>query len=570
MDDKKNDDAKEIKKTKERPFMKAPLLFTAEETLKEGIKAYAKGIVELAESAMRTVQQNSSLVDGAEIVWPTVTIERATYLWRLLTVGVPSINAFKRAFTSLRRATLELEGFHIWAMVMQSSPAEMMELAASLKSQKGCIYRGAFLNGSRREWLDEGSEVRRIYARISRWNVPVYALVHQLDWDLEPLEGLRVERESQQLPFYCYPPEVSGVQFERASRGLSAHPLEGQPSAVEDLAARQARRLKTQLQQLNSQFPDMWKKAVGENKRPHPEVQARTNWKNKNLNPTAPSLPAFMTFWPPSDVFSTHPPTLLKADIGTGTFLPRPTTIWGVNEDRKLKMLETLVSIWKLLVLRPCLFRNGELSAKQAYLGAQSWCDILNLATSDTVLSAMWQDGKPELWGTRLLPSVLERTRTMSGQPTLKRMDCGFGCIPNGKFLIQNDPQHHLQHFVLFRLVELHVLHDFASYHPSLQLSVDGRWCPPPFDAQEALDDRPNAFLGMTVAVSVAEREAMDEILTIVRWNGADGQRAWEMPDGESYRNWLTAFRALLNNIPGAWVENPVLAGMPSGLNVLT
>ena len=65
----------------------------------------------------------------------------------------------------------------------------------------------------------------------------------------------------------------------------------------------------------------------------------------------------------------------------------------------------------------------------------------------------------------------------------------------------------------------------------------------------------------------------MEAIVQIVRWNGADGVRAWEMTDGTSYRAWLTAFRALLDKCPGAWVDNPVLDSMVKTnpeLNVLT
>lgn len=272
--------------------------------------------------------------------------------------------------------------------------------------------------------------------------------------------------------------------------------------------------------------------------------------------------PRFMRFWELSDVLATHPPDLLTPSTDKGTFLPRPSLIWGAegkDGKRKLTMVETLTAVWKLLVLRPCLFRRGDLDADQAYLGSQDWRDMLNRASSDTVLSAMWRSGKPELWGMRLQPSVVQHVQSITGEPTLKKMDCPLFCSPFGKFNDQNDPRHELAHLMLFRLVELHVLHDFASYHPDLQREIQGRWCPPPFDAQDALDDRPSAFPGLNVEVSDVEKKAMDDILSIVRWNGVEGQRAWEMEDGESYRNWLTAFRNLLSICPDAWENNPSL-----------
>lgn len=54
------------------------------------------------------------------------------------------------------------------------------------------------------------------------------------------------EREIHQLPFYCYPPAVTGIEFERAARGLSPHPAEGERGALEEFAILSARRAKTQ------------------------------------------------------------------------------------------------------------------------------------------------------------------------------------------------------------------------------------------------------------------------------------------------------------------------------------
>lgn len=152
-------------------------------------------------------------------------------------------------------------------------------------------------------------------------------------------------------------------------------------------------------------------------------------------------------------------------------------------------------------------------------------------------------------------------------------MDCSMHCSPVGKFSTQNDPEKRLEHVVLFRLAELHVLQDFASYHPSLQRVKDGRWCPPPFDAQEALDNRPKAFPGLSVEVDDSEDKAMQEILRVVRWKGVDGVRGWEMADGPDYRAWLTALRALLDECPTAWTDNRVLdvtAALQPELDLLT
>lgn len=266
-----------------------------------------------------------------------------------------------------------------------------------------------------------------------------------------------------------------------------------------------------------------------------------------------------MAFWPLSDVLSTHPPTLLSPTIGKGTFLPHPSVIWGAQGNEKLKMLETLTVIWKLLVVRPCLFRRGDLSPENAYLNSQAWRDILKCMKSDTTLATMWTRGKPELWGEALQVPVVRRVNSLQEEPTLARMDCVFRCSPIGKFGDDQDPHHRLQHFVLFRLIELHILHDFASYHPTLQDTVSGRWCPPPFDAQDILVGDPGAFSDLTVEVSPEEEKAMDNIVRIVRWNGVDGLRPWQMPDGQPLRDWLTAFRAILDICPDAWIENPVL-----------
>lgn len=310
---------------------------------------------------------------------------------------------------------------------------------------------------------------------------------------------------------------------------------------------------------------NMWTRAVGDARRPHPELQARVA-----PNTVAPS---FLTFWKPSDVFAYMTPDLLAPNVGNGTFLPRPSAIWGQKDRRFTSSLETLTIIWKLLVLRPCLFKRGDLTAKDTYLGSQKWRDILTRAGSDTHHSAIWTSGKRELWGSQLLPSVVRRVREGLGEPTISNMDGLCQCSPIGKFSAEDDPQQARQHFVLFRLLELNVLHDFASYHPDLQLQIQGRWCPPPFDAQDALDARPGAFPGLSVDLSDAESKAIEDILTVVRWKGREGVRGWESQDGTEYREWLAAFRTLLSQCPGAWDDNPALKDLMErkpGVNFLS
>ncbi|VDB96857.1 unnamed protein product [Peniophora sp. CBMAI 1063] len=541
---------------------KEMLLWTAEPELKEKVKEYGKGTISQAEGILDRLRRDAAF-DDTGITWPAETIKRATHLWRLLVTGLPSVNAFKRALTCFRRATLELEGFHMWSTLMLEQPNSRFRIASLLKSQRNIRFRGVFLGGSRGEWEREDSKLLSTYNHLSTCDIPVYCLVKQTDWKLHEHEILEVgspaflpsapiqEREQHQLQYYCYPPAVSSSTFERVARGLLPHPDEGKVGALEDFWLLNTRRLTAQIEQHNARNGDLWKKAVGANKRPHPELQARINVTN------AP--PSFMAFWQRSDVFSALPPTYLSPDIGKGTLLPRPSQIWGLKAERRARMLETLTVIWKLLLVRPCLLKENDLSVQQAYLNAQGWRDILNRTASDTVLSAMWTGGKLELWGSRLQPSVIQRAKMMVAEPTLAKMDCNSRCTPLGKFGDKADPAHLLEHFVLFRLVELHVLHDFASYNPGLQRTVDGRWCPPPFDVDSALKDRPGAFGELAMNVSEMERESMEEIVAVVRWNGLEGVRAWEMEDGVSYRSWLTAFRTLLGKCPGAWTNNPVL-----------
>lgn len=174
--------------------MKEPLLFTAESGLCEKIKEYAKGTVALAESALSSVRKDHNLVGLSDIAWPTETIRRATHLWRQIVVGVPSVNCFKRALSCLRRETLELEGFFIWASCMQTTALNRVVLAAHFKTEKRIVYRGAFLDGSTEDWLDAGSELRRVYSEMVKWGTPVFALVGKGEWALQHRVGLSLGR----------------------------------------------------------------------------------------------------------------------------------------------------------------------------------------------------------------------------------------------------------------------------------------------------------------------------------------------------------------------------------------
>ncbi|VDC00373.1 unnamed protein product [Peniophora sp. CBMAI 1063] len=548
---------------------KQPLLFAPGPELKERLRSYVDHAVEQAKAVLECLKSDRNGKGKEHAAWPTGANERATYLFRQLLAGVPSVNAFRRALTCLRRATGELEAFAIWGNILRERGEQRSSNLKTYRSERNVDFRGVYLHGDREQWLEEGSDVRRVYREVKEWGVPVYALVKGMDWDITPFMALGKsisplpraeaiqEREERQLPFYCYPPKVDGTTFERAARGLAHHDEEGKKGEIERLRGLDSRRQKTQVEQSNaSKAPSNWHKVVGPDKRAHPEVQARVNPKH--------GPPPFMPYWKLSDPLAMHTPEHLSVNAGKGTFLPRPSAIWGIEGPRKITSLETLTAIWKLLVLRPCLFKRGDLTVEQAYLKAQDWRDILNRAASDTRMSTLWTNGKPELWGSRLQVSVQQRVAQIVGEPTLKKMDCYMRCSPVGRFSIENDPHRHLEQLVLVRLTELHVLHDFASYHPALQHTINGRWCPPPFDADEALEDRPGAFEDLCADVSEAEKRAMDDILRVVRWNGPDGARAWQMEDGDSYRRWLGSFRSLLNGCPNAWVNNPELERLTS------
>ncbi|KZV58983.1 hypothetical protein PENSPDRAFT_695567 [Peniophora sp. CONT] len=232
------------------------VLFTVGPDLKERMRVYVEGVLAQARNSLDAVQKDIKIHGVEHIVWPDEAIERATYLSRLIIVGVPSRNSFKRAFTSMRRAILELEGFHIWATLAQAQPSDRAHIAVSVARDRKATYRGVFLHGEVSEWLDGGSGVRRIYAGLMQCRTPTYALIREAEWKIAPVCALRQgimpfspsleiqdAKEEQQLRFYCYPPSVASIQFERAARGLTEHSAQGQEGAIVHLGNLNGRRL---------------------------------------------------------------------------------------------------------------------------------------------------------------------------------------------------------------------------------------------------------------------------------------------------------------------------------------
>ena len=148
-------------------------------------------------------------------------------------------------------------------------------MATAYMKDNKLTFRGAFLEGSRDDWLDNQSKVQCMYKDVVNWSVPLFALVKEGDWDLRLRVELRmadwpfgqnaiiqgaftrslhhslhtssmIEREERQLRFYCYPPEVSASMFERSTRGLAPHNAEAIVGALDKLGHLTARRDKTQ------------------------------------------------------------------------------------------------------------------------------------------------------------------------------------------------------------------------------------------------------------------------------------------------------------------------------------
>lgn len=183
-----------IVRTGKTEGQKEMYLFTAEPNLRNKLRDYAKDAVARAEESLEDMRLNVDLsnADATQIVWPTVIIDRATYLWKQLVAGVPSVNSFKRGFASLRRFTLELEGFVIWASVMKTPVGNRPQVARAFRDERQISYRGAFLHGSQSEWVNETSQLRRAYLDMKTWGAPVFALVRRSDWEIQRLERLVV------------------------------------------------------------------------------------------------------------------------------------------------------------------------------------------------------------------------------------------------------------------------------------------------------------------------------------------------------------------------------------------
>lgn len=185
-----------VQKEKEKSAMwvdKEPVMFVLESKEKEKMGEYVRGVSLEAENSLQLMRQAVNIEGDVLIVWPTEALARATFLSRLLVTGVPSRNSFKRALTSLRRAVLELEGFCIWTTLISAQARNRPQISSVLKAEKGIIYRGAFLGGTSEEWMDEGSELRCIYARLAQCNVPVYTLLRQADWKMGVKKSLHAE-----------------------------------------------------------------------------------------------------------------------------------------------------------------------------------------------------------------------------------------------------------------------------------------------------------------------------------------------------------------------------------------
>ena len=81
---------------------------------------------------------------------------------------------------------LELEGFIIWSSLMGADTENRRTLAQAYQTYKNLRFWGAFVDGGRDQWQDEKSELRRICDEMGRWAAPVYTLVMEGDWKIQP------------------------------------------------------------------------------------------------------------------------------------------------------------------------------------------------------------------------------------------------------------------------------------------------------------------------------------------------------------------------------------------------
>ncbi|VDB96801.1 unnamed protein product [Peniophora sp. CBMAI 1063] len=391
------------------------------------------------------------------------------------------------------RTVLELEGFLLWGKAILGHEDNDAEYR----------HRGVYLHGSKADWMAPDSELRQRHSALMSLPCPVYCIVAEEDWT--------IARSDKAIPESGDP--STSTPYNRKGRQGAAK------TKIHDIAAADPRWIQT----ASSKDP-----------------------------------PNYMSFFQPSDVFRSGltPDVLRTQPSATGILLPPPAMIWGANDERRPRMLETAALISKLLVIRPVLVAANFLTAKDAYLKSQNWRDILVRQGCGDPFSRIWPTGDRRLWGS-MNEDVSDRARKGKKEGTLRTMSCAIGCSPVGAFQGNMDGDNKLEQYVLFQLAELHVLHDFASYHPDLQISVDGRWCPPPFDAEEIINDSDEGgFSGIPYTTTSATRDAMQEILAVVRWNGKAGRRGWESTEQPAWGTWVNALRDLINKNTSAWEDN--------------
>lgn len=267
--------SKDMTRVRERgPSEVTPRMLVPVPELLEELKQYAANVISEARENMEILQKATDLCEGTSIVWPEEIVARALAQLRRIIAGVPSARSFVYAWAALRRAILELEGFCVWGIMMRAAPERRAAVASAYSHDQECEYRGAFFSGTREEWLDPTSTLRRTCALVTQWNVNVYAFVSASDWDIRPGQVLPVleapfnisagvqgklprcmdknstkpilDTEARQLIFWCYPPRVAGEHFETAARGLRDHSEQGEEGELYLVMMKASRRLETQ------------------------------------------------------------------------------------------------------------------------------------------------------------------------------------------------------------------------------------------------------------------------------------------------------------------------------------
>ena len=169
-------------------------MFTAEPDFRKSLQDYVDELVSSARAEIKSLSFDESIPGHGQLQWPFEAIDRAEQLERRLFAGVTSVNSFKRALSSLRRAALELEGFIIWACLIKAPVGERSLRAATIKSSRHLVFRGCFLDGPLTDWMDTRSTLRSTYVNWVQFGTPIYALVKQDDWMLQPSLRLPIGR----------------------------------------------------------------------------------------------------------------------------------------------------------------------------------------------------------------------------------------------------------------------------------------------------------------------------------------------------------------------------------------